>query len=190
MRAEALKSLRNKTLRRLFRALEHGFAVVGVLFVVYYAAFDLAVVTSPSMSPTLKGEGREGSDRVLTEKVSYWFRGPRRWEVVTFLNKEGEQRMKRAVGLPGETVSFARDELVVNGARVARPESLASLQYYPYGNLHGGATVPCRDGYYVLGDDSRDYDDSRYNGPVGQDAIIGRAWLVVWPPARLGFVSP
>ncbi len=190
MRRALFDFLRHKTLRRLLRVIEHALAAVGAVFIAYHVAFDLSVMTSGSMSPTLKGEGREGSDHILTEKVSYWFRGPRRWEIVTFLSEEGERRTKRVVGLPGETVSLTSDGLVVSGASVAFPEALAFLQYYPYGNLRRGASVPCGDGYYVLGDDSRDSDDSRYNGPVARDAIIGRTWLRAWPPARFGSVNP
>ena len=36
------------------------------------------------MSPALQGETWETGDLVLTERVTYWFRKPRRWEVVKF----------------------------------------------------------------------------------------------------------
>jgi hypothetical protein len=42
----------------------------------------------------------------------------------------------------------------------------------------------------VLGDDSKDSQDSRWEKPVTRDAIVGRAWLVVWPLKRFGFVNP
>ena len=48
--------------------------------------------------------------------------------------------------------------------------------------------MPCGSGYYVLGDDLKDSDDSRFNGPVPADRIMGRAWLIVWPMKRLGWV--
>ncbi len=41
---------------------------------------DLSVVVSPSMAPTLRGTAVANGDRVLTEKVTYRFRMPRRWE--------------------------------------------------------------------------------------------------------------
>jgi len=57
-----------------------------------------------------------------------------------------------------------------------------------YGNLTEGKPVPCGDGYYVLGDDLKDSDDSRFNGPVPPHRILGRAWLIVSPRNRFGWV--
>ena len=53
----------------------------------------------------------------------------------------------------------------------------------------GGKTIDCKQGYYVLGDESRDSDDSRFNGIVKAKEIIGRAWLIVGPSARRQFVN-
>ena len=39
--------------------------------------------------------------------------------------------------------------------------------------------------YFVLGDNRGDSDDSRSFGPVPAAAIIGRAALVIWPPASV-----
>ena len=179
-----------KFLRCLARQAEHGFAVLGVLFVVYHVGFDMSAMSSPSMSPTLQGKDLKRGDRILTEKVSYWFRRPRRWEVMMFRTDAGEQRMKRVVGLPGEEVSLVNGEVAINGEVLPRPESLRSVEYYAYGTLFGGRSAPCRDGYFILGDDSADSQDSRYEGPLDQEAIVGRAWMVVWPLSRLGFVNP
>jgi signal peptidase I len=40
--------------------------------------------------------------------------------------------------------------------------------------------------YYVLGDNRRNSDDSRYNGPVKEDEIRGRAVMIFFPPGRFG----
>ena len=42
-------------------------------------------------SPALKGSSVDDGDRVLTERVTYWFRGPRRWEVATIRRADGVQ---------------------------------------------------------------------------------------------------
>jgi hypothetical protein len=42
----------------------------------------------------------------------------------------------------------------------------------------------------VLGDDSKDSQDSRWEKPVEPDLMNGRPLLIVWPLSRLGFVNP
>ena len=171
------------------RWMERGLAVFGGLIAIYWITMDVSVVVSPSMSPTLQGTNVDTGDRVITEKLSRWFRTPRRWEVITFINPVGEKRMKRVTGLPGESVQMVvPGELLIDGERIDTPPSL-DRKYLRYGNLMDGKPVPCGDGYYVLGDDLKDSDDSRFNGPVAPDRILGRAWFIVWPFAQFGFVN-
>jgi signal peptidase I len=187
---EPRRSLTGRAVARAaLRWVVRGFALFGCIVAVYWTTLDLSVVVSPSMSPTLQGTSTDNGDRVLTEKVSFWFRAPRRWEVITFINESGEKRMKRVVGLPGENVQMpAKDKLLIDGQPVEIPPALNN-QFLRYGNLLDGKPVPCGDGYYVLGDDLKDSDDSRFNGPVAKRRVIGRAWLIVWPSARFGFVN-
>jgi signal peptidase I len=166
-------------------------AVVGGLLLVYHLGFDLSVVVSESMAPALRGTSREDGEWVLLEKVSYWLRPPRRWEVVSFIDEEFNiQVMKRVVGLPGETVSLRDDRLHIDGEAVPVPEPLHHLKYMQSGNLRRGRSVPCGDGYYVLGDDTMDSEDSRFTGPIKLSSIRGRAWLVVSPLGAARFVNP
>lgn len=177
-------------LKRLLRWAERCLAIVGVLFIVYHGAFNLSIMTTHSMSPTLQGTSYENGEWILTEKLSYWLREPRRWEVVTFRNEECTQVMKRVVGLPGETVSLKDKCPLINGEAVERPDSIAAMEYLGYGGLHRGNIEACGDGFYVLGDNTMDSYDSRWTGPLRREQIIGRAWLVVWPLSRVRFINP
>jgi signal peptidase I len=177
-------------LRRIYRSLRAGFALFGLVVLIYAVGFDLSRVVSPSMSPALQGQPTSG-DWVLTERVSYWFGKPKRWEVVRFLGADGLPVMKRVVGLPGETIKIAEGAAIVNGTPLTVPPSLSYLHYYAYGpKLYNGLEANCGRGYYVFGDDSKDSDDSRYNGELTEDRVTGRAWLRVWPPNRIGFLNP
>jgi signal peptidase I len=40
----------------------------------------------------------------------------------------------------------------------------------------------------VLGDNRGSSQDSRYFGPIDDDAIVGRAFLKVWPIGDIGFL--
>jgi signal peptidase I len=171
------------------RWIVRGLALFGATVAIFWLTMDVSVVVSPSMHPTLQGTDVDTGDRVITEKLSLWFRKPRRWEVITFTNSAGEKRMKRVAGLPGESVQMlVPGELLIDGERIDIPSSL-HRKYLRYGNLSDGKPVACGEGYYVLGDDLKDSDDSRFNGPTSANRILGRAWLIVWPFTRLGFVN-
>ena len=177
------------TLRHGLRWGEHLLAIIGAVLIVYHLCFELSVMVSPSMSPTLQGTSRDNGDWVLTEKISYWFREPRRWEIVRFDLEDYTPVMKRVVALPNESVTIRTNHIRINGESVVRPDSITNLTYYSYGNLSHGRPVPCNHGYYVLGDDSRDSQDSRFEGAIPAKKIQGRAWLRVWPLKRFGRVK-
>jgi signal peptidase I len=181
---------RRGILRRLFGLVRNGLAVIGLIFILYHTCFDLSVISSGSMSPTLRGEGQPGSDWLLSENVSLWFRNPRRWEVVQFVNSDHLLVAKRVVGLPGESISLQDKHVAINGQLAPCPTSLQAQLYLPYGQLRRGQSATCGEGYFVLGDDSKDSQDSRWDGPIPRSQIRSRAWLIVWPPARIGFVDP
>ncbi len=98
--------------------------------------------------------------------------------------------MKRVVAFAGETIALSKSEVLINGNVVPAPKSLKHLQYFPYGNIARGRTYTVEKGYYVMGDNSRDSQDSRFDGPVSPEQIDGRPWLVVWPLSHFGFVNP
>lgn len=174
--------------RGALRWIERGFALFGALIAIFWLTADISIIVSPSMQPTLQGSSVDKGDRLVTEKVSRWFRAHRRWDVVTYITPAGEKRSKRIVGLPGEEVQMPTARgLRIDGRTIELPAVLAH-QYLRFGNLADGNPVACGDGYYVLGDDLKDSDDSRFNGPVADRHIIGRAWLIVWPRERIGLV--
>ena len=175
----------------MFRFVRRCFALLGLLFLIYHLGFDLSQVVSPSMSPTLRGTGEENGDWVLSERLSFRLRKPHRWELVRYRDDEGNIVMKRVVGLPGETLCLRDGRVSIDGSAVPAPAGLNFIYYYTYGPyLHNGKMASCGDGYFLLGDDSRDSFDSRYIGPVPAARINARPWLIVWPFSRFGRVNP
>lgn len=155
-------------------------------------------IPSESMVPTL-----DVGDRVLVEKVSYRFGEPERGDVIVFRNPVASREssfgdavrtflegfgigtsrkdldlIKRVVGLPGETVEVRAGVVHINGAPL--PESYG----VPDGRTVAPVVVP--DGqYWMLGDNRANSRDSRFGlGTVPEDAVVGRAFLVLWPPGR------
>ena len=174
--------------RRCLRWTEHILAGIGLCFIVYHFTLELVVMTSESMAPTLLGTAYENGDRILLEKVSGWFRSPKRWEVYYYYDDEGNAVTKRIVGLPGEKISIKDRNVLINGVPLERPQGSSPIHYYAYGNLAKGQEVDCGRGYFMLGDASIDSMDSRYTGPVAGDRFRGRAWCILSPGGRRGFV--
>jgi len=45
------------------------------------------------------------------------------------------------------------------------------------------------DGYYVLGDNSLSSRDSRYWGFFPRKYLLGKAFLIYWPPTRIRMIK-
>jgi signal peptidase I len=178
-------------MRAVLRVVERVLAIVGLFFIVFHGAFRLSRLASGSMQPTLMGRSLTDGDVVLSETLTGRWRRPRRFEVVGFQDWNGVQIMKRVIGLPGESVALAGGRPgrpVVDGKVLEIPRGVPERTYYAYGNLANGLSSRCGSGFYVLGDDSQDSQDSRFDGPIRPDRILGRALLIVWPLSRFGFV--
>ena len=108
--------------------------------------------------------------------------------------------IKRVIGVPGDHVACcnARGQMTVNGVPLhektflipgARPSQGSFAIVVPPGRL------------WVMGDNRPDSEDSRLhdcgyasadqcepwdrNGTVGENHVIGRAFMIVWPPSRV-----
>jgi len=129
-----------------------------------------------SMLPTLRS-----GDQVLVDKRAYRHALPQRGDLVVFHRPgSGDVTLKRAIGLPGDTVGIEDGVLVVNGRRrheaYADPKAIDSVYFGP---------VRVRPGtVFVLGDNRLDSLDSRDFGAVTQRELIGRVRGLIWPPSR------
>lgn len=129
-----------------------------------------------SMLPTL-----HSGDQVLVDKRAYRHALPRRGDLVVFHRpRSGDVTLKRAIGLPGDSVGIEDGVLVVNGRprheSYADPKSIDSVYFGP---------VRVRPGtVFLLGDNRLDSLDSRDFGAVRQDELIGRVRGLIWPPSR------
>jgi signal peptidase I len=96
--------------------------------------------------------------------------------------------IKRVIGLPGDTVACCTDfKVTVNGVPLNEGSYI-----YP-GNTPSAFSfktkVPA--GYvWVMGDHRGDSEDSRYHpnevggGAIPENEVVGRAFLVIWPPSQ------
>ena len=161
--------------------------------IVFVAAFLLRLfviapyqIPSGSMETTIMI-----SDKLFSEKVSYYMRGPKPGEIVTFKDPEVEGRtlIKRCIAVAGQEVDLRNGELYVDGQRMSEPytNGLPSnpLATAPGVELEYPFTVP-EGTIWVMGDNRTNSSDSRYFGPISIDAVTGHACFIYWPLNRVG----
>ncbi|HKC25161.1 MAG TPA: signal peptidase I [Thermoanaerobaculia bacterium] len=174
-------------------------ALVAVILALFAKAFVFEAFAIPSGSME---DGLLVGDHVLVDKLVYaphrgpWrrllpYREVARGDVIVFRGGEdpGQDFIKRAVAVAGDTVSIERKRLLVNGLPLKEPYAVhkdprvLGTDGVPAG-LRGrddfgpfavpGGTV------FALGDNRDDSRDSRFTGPVPLASVKGRALLVYW----------
>ncbi len=125
--------------------------------------------------PWQNDETKERATRITTGG------NPRRFDVVIcrYPGRGGTNFVKRVVGLPGDTVEIRNGYLYINGGKYDEPYI---RDEYRNGSLNtfGPYTVPEGE-YFVLGDHRNNSNDSRLQGSLPRDMIIGHVRTVLYP---------
>jgi signal peptidase I len=165
-------------------------------------------IPSESMEPTL-----EIGDRVFVNKLAYDIGDLGRGDVIVFSNPHPEQLpergavnaflhwlgegigfaqpadedfIKRVVGLPGETIEILDNVVYIDGEPLDEPYLTDAARQsngdFPETRIPAGHL-------FMMGDNRGNSADSRYGlGLVPVDKVIGRAFIVIWPPSQFGGV--
>jgi signal peptidase I len=200
-----------RSTKRVF--LEWGILIVVAIviaIVIKTFLFQAFYIPSESMVPTL-----EVGDRVLVNKLSYDLHDLHRGDIVVFAAEPNvlwhraniDDLVKRVIALPGETITQCETNRVCIDGR------LLDESYLPKGTItnipttlpsittaagkqvlvcdrespKGGCTVPAGK-VFVMGDNRTNSQDARANGPIKESSIVGRVFLRIWPPGRIGFM--
>ena len=144
---------------------------------------DSFYIDSGSMEPTLHGCDGCNNDRVLVNKLAYDLSDVQREDIVLFesLLVDGDVLIKRAVGLPGDTLEIRGGKLYLNGELQEESYLHPDARYSP---PFGPVTVP-EGHFFAMGDNRVGSTDSRSFGPVSEGDLIGEAKVRYWPPGRL-----
>jgi signal peptidase I len=163
-------------------------------------------IPSESMTNTLKV-----GDRVLVNKVVYHFHPPRNGDVIVFADPhpastpqrnpvsafvhwltEGlavstspdKDFIKRVIATPGQRLEIRGGVVYIDGRRIREPYLNPNRDLRDFGPV----TIP-KDQLFVMGDNRTNSLDSRFAlGMIPYDKVIGRAFVIIWPPSRVGWL--
>lgn len=164
-------------------------------------------IPSESMVPTLRN-----GDRVLVNKLIFNIRDPDRGEIVVFENPNLQEEdrnpfaavwhwiteglgftvdpnkdfIKRVIAIPGDTIEVRGGRVFVNGQRIREPYLVRNRDRSDFGPY----SVP-PDTYFMMGDNRANSQDSRSPavGPVPREKIVGKAFVILWPPSRFEWLG-
>ena len=115
------------------------------------------------------------------------------WDGVTNLigiSAPGTDYIKRVIGVPGDHVACCdAGRVTVNGVPLSE-QSYVHPGDAPSQVVFSVTVPPGR--LWVLGDNRANSDDSRYrrddpgSGTIPESAVVGRAFVIIWPPSRIG----
>ncbi len=193
------------------------FPVLALVFVVRSFLIEPFQIPSESMLPTL-----QVGDFIVVNKFAYGVRlpivqkkvigigEPKRGDVMVFFPPNDDRYfIKRVIGLPGDRIRYANNELYINGEPVETELSGTEAPNYgepcfayrgtnrlveetldgrvhtsrkcsvPGGLSQDGSYVVPEGHYFMMGDNRDNSRDSREWGPVPEKNIVGKA-VAIW----------
>lgn len=174
------KGKQKKSLQReIFEWIMVFVVAAALAFVVRTFIFEPVRVDGQSMLNTL-----ENNEFMIATKFDYLLGDPERFDIVIcdYPNTDdGMYRVKRVIGLPGETIELRLGELYVDGGHVEQNFDMTQNE-----TNFGPFTVP-EDAYFVMGDNRNNSKDSRNPlvGALDRSMIKGHVRAVVFPFSRM-----
>ena len=155
---------------------------------------DVVVFKDPYPNPCDEPDTADAScDANIARRTLNWFA-----EVFGLPTGATRDFIKRIVALPGETVAIEDGDIYVcdeprcrplnpdgtpkDGRKITFPAT-SDEGPQPDDDTVAAFRVPA-DQYYVLGDNRANSSDSRTFKAIDADHIIGKAFVLVWPPTR------
>jgi signal peptidase I len=142
------------------------------------------------------------NDRILVNKLAFRFGDPQRFDVVVFDSGESRDEslleslrrnvaealglsapdsdfIKRVIGLPGEVLEIRDGTVYIDGRGLDEPYLRPGAAMSDFGPV-----LVEDDRYFMMGDNRNLSSDSRFSGAVTRDRLVGRAFVIVWPPGN------
>lgn len=169
--------------------LEYAFYLFVIVFILYLAPtflMEKIAVDGTSMQDSL-----QDGEQVLIEKVSRYFDGPKRFDIIVFTKKTSKTEkvyIKRVIGMPGDKIQIIGDVIFVNDQVL--PEDYGKDAMRTEG-IAAEPIVLSEGEYFVLGDHRSISVDSRSEnvGIVKKSEIDGVVILRIYPFDKFGEVD-
>ncbi len=161
---------------------------VGLVFLLINGAIGQArVIPSASMEDTLLI-----GDHLIMSRVGYdagipftglhvpLWRNPKRQQIIIFkppFDPTQPDYVKRAIGLPGDTIDIHDNGVWINGKKLLEDYTLGKTERVENSDIKMPYTVPA-DCYFAMSDNRQNSYDSRFWGCVPRNDIIGTPVLI------------
>ena len=156
---------------------------------------DVIVFKDPYPDPCDDTPNAPGCSESFPRKALNWFA-----EVFGLPTGDTRDFIKRIVALPGETVAMSDGDVYVCNKPGCVPVTKdgkakdGRLIDFPHTSEEGPqsdddtfpAFVVPQDEYFVLGDNRANSSDSRSFKAIAREDVIGKAFVLIWPPTRFG----
>jgi signal peptidase I len=143
-------------------------ATLIILCVVFFKYVFVGIrVMGISMSPTY----RDGSINFVN-RLAYVFHPPQRGDVVGIkMTGENMLYLKRIIALPGETISFDHNAVLINGRKLHEPYVRYGNPFLPWDEK---PLVLSQDEYFVVGDNRSMNQYDHAHGRTTRNRIVGK----------------
>lgn len=95
------------------------------------------------------------------------------------LRKPENDFIKRVIATEGQTIEIREGVVFVDGEKIKEPYLHDQTPLPDFAPLE----VP-QDKVFVMGDNRLNSQDSRSFGPISESSIVGKAFVLIWPPDR------
>lgn len=187
---ETKRTTETNSSAKTWHSLRENFSLIAIALVLAFLIRTFIAepryIPSDSMVPTLLT-----GDRLVVEKVSYYFHPPKFGDIVVFQPPEALQNrgylksqafIKRVIGESENIVNINKGKVYLNG-QALEEDYIAEPPNQPFPPVK----VP-PDNLFVMGDNRNDSNDSRYWGFLPRKNVIGRAVFRFWPLDRIGTI--